>query len=331
MTGLLRRKHCELPALQDKKWDVLGIGAVAVDDILYVDHYPDANTKTAVRATIRQGGGLAGTALVAAARMGAKTAYLGVLGRDELSEYVVDEFEREGVDCSTIERREGTRPFHSFVVSDTSNGERTIFYSGDGIQAPDANAVTAAVVEDSRVLFVDHTWVEIAVFAAGVARELQIPVVADLERWTDPRMTELVQTVDHLIVGIDFARVVTGPGSPEEVVQKLSEMRAGRAASIVTAGDQGAWWVGPDALVHHQAAFQVPVVDTTGCGDVFHGAYAAALAAGDPLERVILIASAAAAIKATHQGGRSGIPDREAIEAFLKRSEARRDNGPRRN
>jgi sugar/nucleoside kinase (ribokinase family) len=92
------------------RWDVLGFGVVAVDDLVYVDRYPQPGTKVPIRKQRREGGGLAGTALVAASRLGAAAAYCGVLGDDELSRFTIQELEREGVDCAPILRRAEAGP-----------------------------------------------------------------------------------------------------------------------------------------------------------------------------------------------------------------------------
>jgi sulfofructose kinase len=85
----------------------------------------------------------------------------------------------------------------------------------------------------------------------------------------------------------------------------------------VTAGERGCWYAEYDGPVQHFPAFQVEVVDTTGCGDVFHGAYIASLAQGESIGRAIQVASASAALKATSGGGRSGIPDRDTVDRFI--------------
>ena len=118
----------------DKQWDVLGFGAVTVDDLIYVDRFPMPDTKVAVVDKQRQGGGLVGTALVAAARLGARTAYAGVLGDDDLSAYTIAEFNREGVDCSAILHRPQARPIHSMIIVDRANGQRSIMASFVGVQ-----------------------------------------------------------------------------------------------------------------------------------------------------------------------------------------------------
>ena len=99
-------------------WVVLGFGIVAVDDLFYVDRYPVPDTKVPIRAQRRAGGGLTGTALVAAARLGAKAAYGGVLGEDDLSRFTIEELEREGVDCANVLQRQGAGPVHAVIVVD---------------------------------------------------------------------------------------------------------------------------------------------------------------------------------------------------------------------
>src|SRR6185436_13228177 len=110
-------------------YDVLGIGAVAVDDLLYVDAFPQPDGKTQVQAKARAGGGLAGTALVAAARLGVRAAYCGVLDFDDLSEYTIDELKREGVDTTQVRRRTGARPYHSVIIVNRTSPQRCILFS----------------------------------------------------------------------------------------------------------------------------------------------------------------------------------------------------------
>jgi sulfofructose kinase len=121
--------------------------------------------------------------------------------------------------------------------------------------------------------------------------------------------------VDHLIIPLRLAREVTGCIDPEEAVKELA--RSGRACTAATDGSRGCWFTAGNGDVVHQPSFPVEVVDTTGCGDVFHGAYAAAIVRGMPPDEAIQYAAAVAAVKATHRGGQVGIPDRVAVEKFL--------------
>jgi sulfofructose kinase len=298
-------------------WDVLGFGAVTVDDLIYVEHYPMPDTKVAVLDRQRQGGGLAGTALVAAARLGARAAYAGILGDNELSRYTVAEFEREGVDCSLVLCRPEAQPIHSLIIVDYTNGQRSILPDFIGVQWRQPDQVTDELIASCRVLFVDHHAVDGSLRAIEVAHAHGIPVVADIERETEPRATELAPLIDHLIVGINFARHKTGEDDPAAMARALY---ANRACCVVTAGERGCWYASREreGEVQHVPAFPVKVVDTTGCGDVFHGAYAACIAQGESIDKAIVIATAAASLKATKHGGRAGIPTRTAIDQYLK-------------
>jgi sugar/nucleoside kinase (ribokinase family) len=298
------------------RWDILGFGAVAVDDLIYVDRHPLPDTKMPVRDRQRQGGGLAGTALVAAARLGAKAAYCGVLGDDELSRFTLEALEREGVDCTPTAYQPDARPTHAIVIVDQSTAHRSILYSTDGVVEPGPERITPDLVANCRVLFVDQTVVETALRVVELARVHGIPVVGDIESNGNPRTPDLIRQIDHLIVGTQLAERVTGETEPTAMVRALS--RPDRACCVVTAGKRGCWYSERGGIVQHMPAFQVQTVDTTGCGDVFHGAYAACIAQGETVVRAIQIATAAAGIKATQPGGRSGIPDLSTVERFLK-------------
>ena len=298
-----------------KRWDVLGFGAVAVDDLLYLDDYPLPDTKVPIQSQRREGGGLAGTALVAAARLGARAAYCGVLGDDELSRFSIEELEREGVDCTPVVLQAQARPIHSVVIVSQATGERTLLYSHAGVMQPQPQDISDELIGACRVLFVDHTVLQAALCATDVAQRFGIPVVADIESDQDPHLSALLPRVDHLIVGIDFAQNMTGERSPAAMVRALSGKD--RACCVVTVGKRGCWYAERGGDVRHFPAFDVQVVDTNGCGDVFHGAYAACLAQGERVDTAVEIATAAAGIKATHPGGRSGIPTRSMIDQFL--------------
>jgi sugar/nucleoside kinase (ribokinase family) len=301
----------------DACFDVLGLGCVAVDDLLYVAAYPSPDAKEQVRRRERQCGGLTGTALVAASRLGARSAYAGVLGFDADSQFVVDCFQREQIDVTHLVRRMDARPIRSTIIVDESQQTRTIFFDLSGSVGATPGLPAAELVRSSRVLFVDHYGLEGMSHAARIARAAGIPVVADLERDEWPGFTELLALVDHLIVSRRFAAKLTGAVDPATAVDKL--WQAGRQAAVVTCGADGCWYrdstlgEGP----RHHPAFPVEAVDTTGCGDVFHGAYAAALARQLDLLGRVRFASAAAALKATRFGGQAGIPTRQATESFL--------------
>ena len=170
--------------------DILGLGAVAVDDLIFVESYPPPDAKARVVRRERHCGGLAGTALVAASRLGARCAYAGVMGNDELSAVALAGMEREGIDVSAVERKPSSGPVHSHIVVDQQRGTRNVFsyeprVVGASLRTP------AALIVSCRVLLVDHLGVPGMVRAARLARWAGIPVVADIESDRHPQIHQL--------------------------------------------------------------------------------------------------------------------------------------------
>ena len=299
-----------------KRWDVLGMGCAAVDDALFVERFPAGDTKIPVRRRERRCGGLTAAALLTAARMGGSCAYAGTLGRDELSAFVIDELDRAGVDVANVLSVDDTGPVHAVVVIGEQDHTRTIFHYRSGQPGAHDSHPPPALIESARVLFVDTWGLAGQLRAARIAHNAGIPVVADFERGEGPVFEELLALVDHLIVSQDFALTWTGSGTLQEALPRLWTPQ--RAVVAATAGEQGCWWLDADGL-HHQPAFQVEVVDTNGCGDAFHGAWALTLAHAYPYPECARIAAAAAALKAT-QPGLTGVPSLADILDFIARA-----------
>jgi len=298
-----------------KTIDLFGFGIVAVDDLIEIPYFPPPGGKLEVVSRRRQGGGLCATALVAAARLGLKCMYGGFLGRNELSEFTRETFRNEGVGFVEEVAYPDAEPFHSSILVDRKTGERTIFYSREKVVEPNPRNIRADLIAESRALFVDHLGPQGTIQACKVARRLGIPIIADIENVNESAVREVINLTDHLIMSIRLALELTGCDDTESTVISLAQ---NRVCTVLTDGARGCWFVeGREMRVHHQAAFEVDVADTTGCGDVFHGAYAAALLSGMAIPAVIAFASAAAAIKATRPGGQLGIPERATVERFL--------------
>lgn len=297
-------------------FDILGLGCVAVDDLIYVEAFPPPDAKTPVLRTQRQCGGLTATALVAAARLGSTCAYAGVLGTDELSAFALAQMQREGISLAHALQRAEAGPVHSFIVVDEERQTRNIFFDASKAVGADDQCPDAKVIESARVLFVDTFGLGGMIRAARLARAVQIPVVADFERDSGAKFSELLGLVDHLILSQSFAQKLTGASDAAAAVELLWSSE--RKVVAVTCGAEGCWYRSAGAEMQRQPAFKVKAVDTTGCGDVFHGAYASSLARGLSLGERIRFASAAAALKTTQPGGQAGIPTRSAVEQFLQ-------------
>ncbi len=298
-------------------FDIVGFGAIAVDDLLHVDGYPPAESKVRVQRRERHCGGQTSTALVAAARLGARCAYAGLLGSDSLSQFVVSALRREGVELGYAVERPDAQPAHSTIIVDGRERTRTIFASIPGALGPDENRPDAGLIQAAKTVLVDHHGTEGTLRVCKIAREAGVPIVGDPERDSGGRLREVLALIDHLIVNDRFAKQLTGADATETATERLWD--ASRQAVVVTCGEAGCWYVDSSgAPARHVRAFAVNAIDTTGCGDVFHGVYAAMLARGIPLGVRVRIASAAAAMKARLPGGQDGCPTFDQLDAFLQ-------------
>jgi sulfofructose kinase len=297
------------------KYDVVGLGAVSVDFLCLLDSFPQRGSKTRVLQFAMQGGGLVGTALVTLARLGARVCYVGKLGKDEFSEFLVREFEREGVDLK-LKREEGILPIRAVVLVD-SKGERTIAWTDEGAPRLSPGEVEPEeLARSARILHLDYVGLELeaAVEIAKAARDSGTKVSIDAEKAV-PGVRRLLNLTDLLVVPEDFSYQLTGETDPEKAA-RLLHRRHGSELVCITAGERGCFCLAGGEFFH-QPAFRVRVVDTTGCGDVFHGAFLYGVLRGWDLRRVARFASAVAALKCRKLGGRAGIPRLEEVEEFL--------------
>ena len=282
---------------------LVGGGAVAVDQLVFVDSRI-GDGKGRILRTERSFGGNIATALVAAARTGVRCAFLGHLPDDSTEPDLLDFLRDEEIDLRQARLSPSTRPIRSTILVG-QDGQRFIAFDDDDTRLGLPDDLDLDLVRSARALLVDDYKPSAAVRAATAARESGVAVVADFERARDPQAARLFQLTDHLVLPRDLALSWTGTSSAAEAIEVL--WSADRSAVVVTAGAEGAWYRqrgdGSDAGVRHCPAPKVAVVDTTGCGDVFHGVYAAALASGKDVDRCVAAATAAAARCATHPGG----------------------------
>jgi len=296
-------------------FDIVGLGLAAVDDLVSVERYPPPDSKVPILRRVRRCGGLNATALVAAARLGSRVAYAGIVGNDEDSRFVLDALRDKGVDTDHVYVYPGARPVLSTVVIDEAERTRTIFMDTSGLVGPDEDWLPRELLATCRVLLVDNFRIGLQIRAARFARESGAAVVADLDGALSPRLGELIGLADHLIVSSSYATLLTGEHDPRAAALAL---RAPGRAVVITRGAEGSWYLHDvSSEPAHQEAFPVDAVDTNGCGDVFHGAYAVALADRLPLPLRVRSASATAALSATTPGGQEGIPDADAVTHFL--------------
>jgi ribokinase len=303
-----------------KKYDVVGIGCSAVDYLGVVPKIEKLDAKMWMDEFTQQGGGLVATALVALARLGARTHFVGKVGDDDFGRFIADEFKKEGVACHDMVFVKGMSARFAFCVSDRSSGARTIFVTPHTrVPYLKSGEVKRRQIAEARFLHVDGYEMEAQLRAAHIAREGGVTVVLDAEK-LDPKMPRLVRLSDVIIASEDYAEWHTSKhgyvAQARSLFGEQSKM-AGNKIVVVTAGIKGSYTVSKDGEFH-TPAFKVKVVDTTGCGDVFHGAYIYGLLRQWDLRRTAEFASAVAALKCRALGGRAGIPTLEETVRFLK-------------
>jgi len=291
---------------------IVGFG-IACIDYIYVAPAAQPGGYSRVSEYMVQGGGLTGTAMVAAARLGAKARMLGRLGDDDIGDQVVQGLEAEGVDTGGLIRVPGGESLFSMILVDTDTAERTIYGRVDTGTDCSTDLINLTALEGADVLLLDHHWADGSRTAARRARELGIPIVCDM--FIRPELMDLLAMCDHPVIPRKSAIKLS---ESADVCEALAKIRSfGPKAAVVTCGADGAYYADESGQGHVEA-FEVEAVDTTGAGDTFHGAFAVGLAHGWDLRKAVTFASAVSAIKCTRVGGRTGIPSFEQAMEFLR-------------
>lgn len=297
---------------------VVGIGHCCRDTICTVEAYPPEDGSTHILSMDdSQGGGAVATALVAAARLGARAEVIANLGTDATGDAIAAEFCALGVGTEGIRRVTGGRSSVSYVMVDSERGTRTKFPYRDNLPPIVFDEQRRRLIEGAAVLHLDGTQYENALSAARIAKKAGVPVSLDgcSMQQDNARNLALAAMADILIMNARYPLRVSGQTDLEKALRAMAAL-GGAKVVVTTRGAEGCWAL-IDGGLRHFPAFPVRTVDTTGAGDVFHGAFLTAWLEGRGIEDSIRFASAVAALKCTRYGGRAGIPAREAAEAFL--------------
>jgi len=290
--------------------DVLSIGHAAYDITMAVAHHPETDEKMRADALDLAGGGPAANAAVCIARLGGSASFCGYLGRDIFGDAHVREFEREGVDGSLIVRGEHPSPV-SQVLAKPDGSRSVVNYKGNTPWLP-GDAVDCADISAKAVLFDGHEPL-LSGTAASWARERGIPSVLDagsLQRGT----RELAAKVDVLAASTRFASQYAETNDMNIALQRLAGLCS---RVVITQGGGGLLWA-ENGQSGHVPAFKVPVVDSTGAGDAFHGALALAIARKMSWPEALRFASAVGALTCTRLGARTALPVAGAVAELLR-------------
>jgi sulfofructose kinase len=303
--------------------DIVGVGLATLDVLVRLAEMPTWQAPGCFEALALDGGGPVGTACVAAARLGARVGFVGTAGSDALAEMKLASFRQAGVDLSRLVIYPG--PEHNLVLVyvNAANGERAFAAPCGRAIAPLSPAqLDPAYLAAARYLHLDGQYPEVGLAAARLRRAIGKPVSLDGSK-TDgsalsPELRALVAEVDILICGSGFGHSLTGQADLWRAGKAMLD--CGPSLVVQTEGEDGCYTFTAGEQFH-TPAYPVQVVDTTGAGDVFHGAYLVGLLHGWDLRLTARFASAAAALKCTCLGGRRGIPGFAETLAFMQGQE----------
>jgi sugar/nucleoside kinase (ribokinase family) len=301
-----------------KKYDVVGLGLATLDILAQTPRLPNSNDCFPIAALEMQGGGPVATALVALAKLGASCQYLGSISADDTAHQIIAELNGYGIQTEYCPQRETGVSSASVILVEQSNGQRAILFQKSTSQDLQPEEVPETLIKQAHALHLDGFFTPAALLAARIAREngglVSFDGGAGELMWND--LTQLLPLVDILVVAKKFALETTGKHDLLEAGPALLRDYQNQQV-VITDGEHGSWYW--DAESHfHQPAFSVDVVDTTGAGDTFHGAYlyACLQSTWSPVFR-LQFASAVAALKCTQLGGRKGIPTLAETLAFI--------------
>jgi len=300
--------------LRIKTVDVVGLGLNATDTVFMVRDFPALGGKERVLSSSAQAGGQVATALVTCQRLGLSTCYIGKVGDDEGGKVQLASLKHEGVNLqfTRVVRGAPTQYGHIFVEQKT--GERTVFWDRDARLTVTPRELTESAVTSARVLHLDGCDIDAALKAARWARRAAVLVVADLDT-VYKKVESLFPYIDYLIASTKFLPTLTGQDDPFQVLAYMAHEYKMKAPGM-TLGRDG-------ALVHYAGRFYyspgfvVETVDTTGAGDVFHGAFIYGLLEGWEISRILDFANAMAALNCTALGARGGIKTRSEAEKLM--------------
>jgi sulfofructose kinase len=295
--------------------DVLGIGLNATDTLLLVSEFPPYGGKVAFTRELLSPGGQVATAIVACARLGLRAKYIGTIGDDLRGQTQRESLEGTGVDASGLVVRPNCPNQTAYIVIDQSTGERTVLWQRPDCLRLDPCEIRAEDIANTRLLHIDGYDIEAAAHAASLARRHSVPVSVDVDTLYSG-FDSVLEHVDFLVAGSGWPSKWTGDADAFAALTRL-DREYGFRVTAMTLGDRGALAL-RDGQWAYSPGFEVPCMDTTGAGDVFHGAFCYAMLAGFNMQFALEFSNAAAALNCTAIGARGHIATLAEVNSFLE-------------
>ncbi|HAS6348430.1 TPA: ribokinase [Vibrio vulnificus] len=290
------------------------LGITVLDRIQRVTSLPTTGGKYVAKDYFEVGGGPAATAAVAVAKMGHQVDFIGRVGQDGVADTMLSELASYGVNVDKAVHVAGASSAFSVVLVD-DEGERMIINYQDQSLSRNPKQLETIDFSQYETILTDVRWPEGAKYALEQAKKHNIPSVLDADLSPDS-IDELVKLADHVAFSEPGLEKFTGCCDPIDGLKIAKKQTDGRV--YVTVGSQGCYWL-EDGEICHEPVAKVDVVDTTGAGDVFHGALAVAVAESKQSREAIVFSNLVAALKCTKRGGREGIPARSEVDQKLQK------------
>ena len=302
------------------EFDVVGVGLNATDTLLVVPRFPAYGGKVPFEEEILSPGGQVASAMVACARFGLRVKYIGTVGDDERGRVQMESLLGSGINLDHVQWRRNCPNQSAYIVIDRSTGERTVLWRRPECLRISPEEITPAEITCARLLHIDGHDTPAVERAARIAREAGMPVTVDVDT-IYPGFDRVLPLVDYLIASSEFPANWTGESDPFTALEALQREYGMRMAAM-TLGAHGALALCEGSFIY-SPAYVVDAVDTTGAGDVFHGAFCYAVLEGMPVREALDFSNAAAALNCTALGARGGIRGVADVSALMARARRR--------
>ena len=293
---------------------IICIGHAALDRLYRIEAFPPTPTKVRAIEHIESGGGMAANAASAIARLGGKVELWSRIGEDDAGVKIRTGLKAYGVDARYVQMFEEGRSSTSAIIVD-DQGERLIVGNRDTNMPSGTSWLPLERIAKASAVLADVRWLEGLRAVFTQARANGVATVLDADLGAREALSEILALTDYAIFSELALKEFAPSLSPDAALSRVRELGPRHAG--VTLGSRGYQW-DDGAGVRHINGFKVDVVDTTGAGDAFHGAFTLALVEGHETSICARWACAAAAMKCTRLGSRAGLPKRRELEAFLE-------------
>lgn len=303
-----------------KQFDVVGVGLNATDTMLKVPHFPAFGGKVPFHGEEYSVGGQVATAIVACARLGLRSKYIGTIGDDERGRIQMESLLTSNVNIDHVQVRKNCPNQSAYIIIDEATGERTVLWSRPDCLALTPDEITDDQIAGSRLLHIDGHDTKAVARAAAIAREHGIPVTVDVDTLY-AGFDQVLPSVDYLIASSEFPGRWTGIEDPFEALKAIQQ-RFGMKVAAMTLGAHGALALIEGRFVY-SPGFVVNCIDTTGAGDVFHGGFCYAVLQDLPIGDALTFSNALAALNCTAAGARGRLETVGEAKALIARGERR--------